>query len=171
VQFEKIGQVETIRCGDELEVLAIECRRSIVVILQPRGSIHDVFDASQPTSIPHRLVDQSLRVRDIDLAFSHQIAIHIVNSDGAVIWAADTAKRRSITGGPGTVDIHKLPGRVAHILNELCRRRMALVGSILGEKQYGVSKTAQQRQIQRFLMNVQLRVVNRAMIGLLFVLY
>jgi hypothetical protein len=47
VQLEKIGQVKTVRRGDKLEVLAVECRQSIVVVLQPRSWIHDVLDAQQ----------------------------------------------------------------------------------------------------------------------------
>jgi hypothetical protein len=127
VQLEEIGQIKTIRRRDELKILAIECGRRIVVILQPCGRVDDILDAHQPAFIPHWFVDQGFGVRDIDQAVDHQSAVDIMNAHGSVVGTADASKRRPVAGRAGVVDVEELPGRLANISNELGRRRMTRV--------------------------------------------
>ena len=74
---------------------------------------------STPTSrrrSPQRLVYQRFRVRRIDLAIAHQRAVGVVNAHSAVVWTTDAAKKRSVAGCDGSVDVDELPRGVANAL-------------------------------------------------------
>jgi hypothetical protein len=146
VQLEEIRQVETVWRGDELEVLSIERRRIVVIVLQPRGCIHDVLDADQPASISHWLVDQRFGMRDINLAVAYQSAIHVVNSHGAMVGTTDAAKRRSIPGKSSIVYVNELLRRLSNLSNQLSGRLMTRVICILRKNWRDCNNAAHQRQ-------------------------
>jgi len=48
VQLEECGYAISVRTADELEGLAFEHRRSVFMVCQLRGRVHNVLDANQP---------------------------------------------------------------------------------------------------------------------------
>ena len=134
VQFEKRIQVETVGGSNELKVLSFKYRRSIIVILQPGGCVHNVLDANQSALLPHRFVDQGFRMRDINLPISHQAAVDVVNAHRAMIRTADTAKRGSVPGWPGIVYIQKRPGCLPDFLHQLRWGVVAFMVRLLGHQ-------------------------------------
>src|SRR5215813_13774132 len=103
VQLEKRIERKAIRRADELKVLTVERRRSAVVVLQIFLHVNDVLDTDELTLVSDWLVDQSLRIFEVDLVLLDLRAVDVVNAHRAVIGTADTAERRLVSRGTRVV--------------------------------------------------------------------
>ena len=75
MQFKKRGQVKAVRRANELEVLAVEGRRIVVMIFQPGVRVHNELDADQPSLVPIRFVNQSFGMLDVKFSIADQGAL------------------------------------------------------------------------------------------------
>src|SRR4051794_10423964 len=112
MQFEERIEVEPVRRTHELEVLSFQRWGSVVVRGQPRCGVHDVFHTDEPAGIADRLIDQRFRILHLKLAIADQRAIDVVNAHGSMVWPTYAAKRGSVAGRAGIVDVDELPRRL-----------------------------------------------------------
>ena len=145
VQLEKGEYAIPVRAVNLQEGLALEHRRA-GVILEPGRLVCDELDAHQPHRAVRRLIDQRLRVGDINLAIE-QSAVYIMHTHGAVVRTADAAKKRRVSGRGGIVDVDELFCGRANELNELGRGAMFVSGLTHCEERRGHDQAAQQRQM------------------------
>src|SRR5579862_1078282 len=148
MQFEEIGQIKTVWRGDELKVLAIERWRCVVIVLQPCGCVHNVFDAYKPALLSYRFVDQGLWMCHVDQAGADKSAVDVMYAHRPMVGTADAPKCRPIAGRDGGIDIEELLGRLTNILDEFGGRGMSRVLRVLCEERRGGDETDEQRQGQ-----------------------
>src|SRR5215469_10549520 len=148
MQFEKGREVESVRCTDKLKVLPVERRRSVVVIREPSGGVHNVFHSHEPARVSHRLVNQGLRVLPPDFAVANECAVDVVNAHGAMVRPAYAAERGFVAGRSGVVDVEKLASCFAHVLYQLGWRGMMRGHCVLSKEWDHRDHAPPQRQIQ-----------------------
>ena len=123
MQLEKCGYTEPVRTIDELEGLAFELRRSVVVSRQPRGCVDDVLDTDESPPVSNGLVYECFRAPFVNLAVTHERAVDLVNAHGAVIGTADAAKCGCVIRA-GIVDVQELPRGISNDSHKFCRNSM-----------------------------------------------
>src|SRR5215469_942908 len=134
MQFEEWREVESVRGTDKLKVLPVERRRSVLVIREPSGGVHNVFHSDEPARISHRLVNQGLRVLQLDFAVANECAVDVVNAHGSMVRPAYAAERGFVAGRSGVVDVEEWASCIAHVLYQLGWRGMMLVHRLLSKQ-------------------------------------